>query len=92
MGKRQRVQQNWHGECTQALLITEGKEKKSVILAVKRWTELLEAELPNGVDLHHVGKFCSTTRSLYIKTNEWLDRTREPRMKSNQYRVKSFEP
>ena len=46
-------------------------------LALKKWTELLETELPDGINLSYIAKFCSTTRSLYIETADQLERTLE---------------
>ena len=44
---------------------------------MKKWTELLEMELPDGINLSYIVKFCSTTRSLYIETADELERVVE---------------
>ena len=52
-------------------------QRQYKFLAVRRWKELLKDELPDGVDLWHVTKYCSTTRSLYLETADWLDKSVE---------------
>ena len=44
---------------------------------MRKWTELIETEIPDDINLSYIVKFCSTTRSLYIKTADQLQRTVE---------------
>ena len=44
---------------------------------MRKWTELIETEIPDGINLSYIVKYCSTTRSLYIETADQIERTVE---------------
>ena len=44
---------------------------------MRKWTELIETEIPDGIDLSYIVKYFSTTRSLYIKTADQIERAVE---------------
>jgi len=41
---------------------------------LRKWTELIETEIPDGINLSYIVKYCSTTRSLYIETADQIER------------------
>ena len=41
---------------------------------MRKWTELIETEIPDGINPSYIAKYCSTTRSLYIETADRLER------------------
>ena len=44
---------------------------------MRKWTELIETEIPDGMNLSYIVKYCSTTRSLYIETADQIERVVE---------------
>ena len=44
---------------------------------MRKWTELIETEIPDDINLSYIVKFCSTTRSLYIETADQIERAVE---------------
>ena len=44
---------------------------------MRKWTELIETEIPDEINLSYIVKFCSTTRSLYIEAADQIERTVE---------------
>ena len=41
---------------------------------MRKWTELIETEIPDGINPSYIAKYCSTTRSLYIETADQIER------------------
>ena len=44
---------------------------------MRKWTELIETEIPDGINLSYIVKYCPTTRSLYIETADQIERAVE---------------
>ena len=44
---------------------------------MRKWTELIETEIPDDINLSYIVKYCSTTRSLYIETADQIERVVE---------------